>query len=179
MTGKSNKLFSFSNDRVVNISSLLAILRWMQSKYNPNWFILFANWIHSAQMNSIGGHKKSEQSQSYVSNRIVRYENRKSIPTNDYVCHGGIQFKVPCNPFSLMTIHIHTLSSIFSSSKSSSMSHVALFLSYKNINLFAMFYSSCNIKCFHFGFGASFSLIQRAERNMTSGPNVFIEYWEL
>lgn len=51
-----------------------------------------------------------------------------------------------------------------------------LIFTYKNSNLLAMFYNSCNIECFHFGFS-----FQRAKRNtaMSGGPKVFTGNWEL
>lgn len=106
---------------------------------------------------------------------IDRYENRKSISTNDCICHvSSVQFKVPCYLFSLnvSTIHTHSLCRHFRFRFFSlAMLTSVLFCHIKTSICLPCF--TTHIKCFHF---VSFKELKEAP---TSGPKVFIENREL
>lgn len=127
----------------------------MHSKYIPNWLHSVHSWIKFMDKRN-----QSNCNPSYRSIDIKIVNQFQRMIT--YAM--AVQFKVPCNPFSLKTIHTRRLCRHFSFRLSlrrrrcpTLRSHSLSFLSYTNINLFAMFYSSCNIKCFHLGFSASLS----------------------
>lgn len=127
-------------------------------------FYLWCNqqWMHTSKLNL--------WTKEIRAIAIDRWENRKSIRTNDcaMACRFCSKFHVFLPPSAQLSFQRDYKScKLFYVSLSLSIScrlcrHFqscySLFSSHKNINLFAMFYDSCNIKCFHFGLGVPYRI---------------------